>query len=392
MASSGWQDEQTWYTYSSNVYLIGNIKIDSIDHTGTNLRIRGEIAADARGNNNYGFYFSDYTSYAQPEGGSKIALGSKGRWWKVGQDATYVDFDVTISGVPASTTSRSFYVNFYGPNTNSVQSTLRWTLTFDPSGSAPSNYSSANIVATWNSVTFDSIVGSTGGLAISSHYPCISKTALASGVQKYENQYSNISEVTTTVTNASRAVNNPTWTIQGCGYYHTGAWVSNAAGSLYGQGGQTYTPPAPSTMTVTDPGGEGTKDYSIVFAGVAANNNTDYDTVSLTRTVRYKVNNADDWTYVVNDSQALIDAQTTFTVRVPGSQSAVVEGWQTYHGLQSEVKTVNLYNGNAPSRVYAPVDGSSKLMYKLYGSVNGQSKEIVKLYGSVDGEAVAILG
>lgn len=40
MATSGWQNEQTWFTYSSNIRLIGNIRVDSITHTGTNLRIK----------------------------------------------------------------------------------------------------------------------------------------------------------------------------------------------------------------------------------------------------------------------------------------------------------------------------------------------------------------
>ena len=74
-----WLNEQTWFTYSSNIRLIGNISPSTITHTGTNLRVQGTIAAGARGSNNYSFYYLDYTSYAQPEGGSKIALGGKGR-------------------------------------------------------------------------------------------------------------------------------------------------------------------------------------------------------------------------------------------------------------------------------------------------------------------------
>ena len=125
---------------------------------------------------------------------------------------------------------------------------------------------------------------------------------------------------------------------------------------------------------------------------MAENNNTSYDTANLTRTVRYKIDNAADWTYVANDTQAAITDNTTFNLSLPGSKSAVVEAWMTYHNLQSEVRSVTIFNGNAPSRVYGSVDGSSKLLYKLYGSVDGHSKEIVKLYGSVDGKAKSILG
>lgn len=407
MASSGWQNEQTWYTYNSNVYLQGNIRVDTLTHSGTNLRIKGVIAAGARGNSGSGFYFSDYTSYAQPEGGSKIALGSKGRWWKVGQGDTYVDFDVTISNVAVSTTSRSFYINFYGPNTNSVQSTLRWTLTFDASGTAPTGG-----YVTWNSHTCDKINattgvsswgGLTGNMSINvltgntngdaSTITSSNWTTKSRRVYRWTNVSTSTLSATGDLTTANTSTESTPLDIKGLLHYKLAFWNYNTAGNTNGfDDTLRYLPPAPSTMTATDPGGEGTKDYSVVFAGVAANNNTDYDTANLTRTVRYKVNDAADWTYVVNNSQALIDAQTTFTVRVPGSQSAVIEGWQTYHGQQSEVKTINLYNGNPPSRTYGSVDGVSQLAQKAYGSVDGLSKEIVKLYGSLDGESVAILG
>lgn len=406
MASSGWQIEQTWFTYSSNIRLIGNIYIDSISHSGSSLRIRGTIAGGARGSNNYRFYYLDYTSYAQPEGGSKIALGSKGRTWKVGDSDVHVDFDVTLSNVAATTTSRSFYVNFYGPNTNSVVATLSWTLYFDASGSAPSGGSIVYNSSTWNSVTSTSAVSSWGGMSgtLESIVVTGSTNGAADNVtsSNWYNGYGRINSRTTTssmsaeytITDTSyyAKMDNPI-SLKGLTHYKLAYWNWNAVGHTDGLDNTLrYLPPAPSTMTVTDPGGEGTKNFPVTFKGDVDKNHTTYDTASLTRTVRYKVNDAAEWTYVAEDEVALIGAETTFTVRVPGSQSAVIEGWQTYHGMQSDVKTLNLYNGNAPSRVYGPVDGESKLATKVYGSVNGQSKEIVKLYGSVEGQSKAILG
>jgi hypothetical protein len=393
MATSGWQNEQTWFTYSSNVRLIGNIRIDSITHSGSNLRIQGAIAGGARGSNNYYFYYADYTSYAQPEGGSKIALGGKGKQWKVGAADTVVGFDVTLTGVSSGTTSRSFFVNFYGPNTNSVKATLRWTLYFDASGSAPSGLYINNIVPTWDTIT--ATIGATnwGGISPGVLQLKVLAQEYVAGVAARQNSYTNNSgPVTTTITNYSETFNGPNWTIKGCGYYYTGLYTDNTAGATRYQGPTTYTPPAPGSLTYTDPGGEGTKVYPVVFTGVAENNNTSYDTANLTRTVRYKIDNAADWTYVANDAQAAITDNTTFNLSLPGSKSAVVEAWMTYHNLQSEVKSVTIFNGNAPSMVYGSVDGNSKLLYKLYGSVDGHSKEIVKLYGSVDGKAKSILG
>lgn len=400
-----WLNEQTWFTYSSNIRLIGNINISSITHTGTNLRIKGTIAAGARGSSGSLFYYLDYTSYAQPEGGSKIALGSKGKTWKVGQDDTHVTFDVTLSNVPATATSRSFYVNFYGPNTNSVKATLYWTINFSASGSKPSNLSITNVSNTWDSITFTS-GANFGGLNGANHSAvftgssngAIDDVTAWGSYGRYEYFHDNSQDTSWTFTgtqaNASATYNGPI-AIKGMTHYKLGIWANNAAGEAYTlESGAPlyYTPPAPSKFTYTDPGGEGTKNYSVAFTGDTDTNHTTYDTANLTRTVRYKVNDADEWTYVVQDQEALIGDETTFTVRIPGSQSAVIEGWQTYHGMQSETKTLNLFNGNAPSRMSGSVDGYSKLMYKAYGSVNGVSKEMIKAYGSVDGVSRAMLG
>lgn len=408
MASSGWQDEQTWFTYSSNIRLIGNIRVDSITHSGTNLRIRGAIAGGARGSNNYSFYYLDYTSYAQPEGGSKLALGAKGKTWKVGSDDVHVSFDVTLSNVATTATSRSFYVNFYGPNTSSVVATLRWTLYFDASGSAPTGGNAVLKSSTWNSVTADVSVANWGGLA--GIFEGIVVTGTTNGaVANIDSSNWDSSARYSTRSNASGTsdlsatvlVSSSNYTIkfdnpidlQGLTHYKLAYWHSNQAGNTHGiENTVRYLPPSPSKLTYTDPGGEGSKTYPITFTGDTENNHSVYDTANLTRTVRYKIGDATDWTYVAQDQQALIGASTTFTVRVPGSQSAVIEGWMTYHGMQSEVKTVTIFNGNAPSRMSGSVDGHSKLMYKAYGSVNGVSKEMVKTYGSVDGVSRAILG
>ena len=401
-----WLNEQTWFTYSSNIRLIGNIDPVTITHTGSNLRIQGTIAAGARGSSGYMFYYSDYTSYAQPEGGSKIALGSKGRQWKVGQEDTHVSFDVTLTNVPATATSRSFYVNFYGPNTNSVKATLYWTINFSASGTAPEGLYVTYNDSTCNSVSFTSGASSWGGLNAQNHTAMFVGSTNGDAASYTDNTFGNRPRYewyhdnsqdtawsfTGTQANASGTLHTPIG-IKGLTHYKLGIWGDNGVwnGGVINQT-LRYLPPAPCTMTYTDPGGDGTKVYPVIFSGVADNNQTTYDAEELTRTVRYKVEGAADWTYVENATEALVDAQTTFNVSVPGSKNATIEGWMTYHGLQSEVKTITIYNGNPPSRVYGSVEGQSKLCTKMYGSVGGTSVEIVKLYGSVNGKSKSILG
>ena len=405
MASSGWQNEQTWFTYSSNIHLIGNIYVSGITHSGSNLRIWGTIAAGARGSNNYRFYYSDYTSYAQPEGGNKMALGGKGKTWKVGDADTYVNFDVTLTGVPAGTTSRSFFVNFYGPNTNSVQATLRWNLSFSAGGSAPSGGNITFNSSTWNKINATSSVSSWGGLAGSFQSIVVTGSYNGDAVNSTSENFrgrkcyvSNAGSTSVTTFTSDMSDSNVTMTfespisIKGLLCYRLAYWHSNSAGVSYGiKSTVRHLPPAKPLITYTDPGGSGTKNYTINVTGDTVNNHTTYDAAGLTRSIRYKINNGD-WVNVDSDTVAALDATKTFTVSVSGGATATIESWMTYHGLQSEVKSISIFNGNAPSRVYGSVEGQSKLFTKLYGSVEGQSKEIVKLYGSVEGKAKSILG
>lgn len=392
MATSGWQNEQTWFTYSSHIRLIGNIRIDGITHSGSNLRVWGAIAGGARGDNNYRFYYSDYTSYAQPEGGGKLALGGKGKTWRVGDGDEYVSFDVTLTGVSPSTTSRQFYVNFYGPNTNSVVATLRWNLSFNTSGSAPSGGSITNIVPQWDRITATIGGVNWGGMNPDLMQLKILKAVYVANVPARQNSYyNNTGPVTTTVTNQSETLINPTWVIQGCDFYYTGLYAQNSMGVLRYQGPTTYTPPAPGTLSFTDPGGAGNKTYPFTYTGDASKNATDYDATKLSRTIRYKIDDGE-WTYVKDASVESLTTVTSFNVTVPAGSNATVEAYMTYQGLQSEVSSTTVRNGNAPFHTYGSVNGKSKDIIKFYGSVGGQSVEIVKLYGSVNGKSKQIYG
>ena len=152
------------------------------------------------------------------------------------------------------------------------------------------------------------------------------------------------------------------------------------------QAGSVYTKPAPSQFSYTDPGGTGSKTYPVTFVGDTVNNNTSYDTASLARTIRYKIDNGS-WVYVDNETVALLDYVTSFNVTVPAGSVATIEGWMTYHGGQSEVRTITLANTNAPVHLYGSVNNASEEVVHLYGSVNGRAKKIKKLYASVGGVA-----
>lgn len=389
MASSGWQGEQTLYNYSSNVHFIGNIRVDGITHSGSSLRVWGAVALGARGTSGYSAYYNyGIEENAGWSGWNKIV--GNGQSIRVGGGDYYAGFDVTFGGVSPSTTSYSFPVEFKACYNSGCSSTYwdvtkYWTIYFDQSGSAPSGGYIDTLSSTWNTVTGRYGVTSDGGLSLSAIEFKVLKSAYVAGVpsRQYNASTSSIGPRTVTVTNSSPTTNNPTWTIQGCGLYHTGIYAQNSMGVLRYQGPTLYTPPAPGQFSYTDPGGSGTKVFPVEFTGVVANNNTDYDPAELTRSVRYQIDDGA-WTWVTQAVTAL-DAVTSFNVSVPAGSTATIEGWMNYQGLPSETSTITLANNNLPSVLYGSVNGQSKEIKKLYGSVNGQTKEIKKLYASVGG-------
>lgn len=108
MASSGWQNEQKVVDRSPGCYK-GNINVELISHTGTNLRIKGTIAFCPRDGVSTGAYYYD-ACYVTPQGGSQTQIVAE--YEKINKDK-YASFDVTIGNVAKPATSIRFKVNFY---------------------------------------------------------------------------------------------------------------------------------------------------------------------------------------------------------------------------------------------------------------------------------------
>lgn len=255
-----------------------------------------------------------------------------------------------------------------------------------PSGaSAPSGATVTVTGSTHNSVSGQFNVGNWGGTG--SGY-IAAQLYGPSGTARLEEQRNNVSSLTATITNGSTPLDGGI-TIKGCGTYRAATYASNSAGYTESSKTTVYTPPAPVSLTYTDPGGSGTKVYPIELTGTAADNVNDYTVSELKRSLRYKIGSGV-WVTVVNQAQALIDDVTTFNLSLPAGATATVEGWMTYRGLSSEVKSVMISNDAPANVLYGSVNGQAKKIVKLYGSVNGQAKEIKKLYGSVNGVAKKI--
>lgn len=273
-------------------------------------------------------------------------------------------------------------------------------------GSAPSGASIQYVSSTWNSVTAVSSVTSWGGLAGQLQTVVVMGSSAeaaadinadnwaSSGRNVYRYDVSGTSVLSHQFVASEAATHNEydnPIDLKGMRSYKLAAYNWNSAGTARAfDNTLRYTPPAPSQFSCVDQGGTGTKTYAVSFVGdTTSNNSAYYEQAYLTRTVRYKIDNGA-WTYVVNNVVTLLGDTTDFNVVVPAASTATIEGWMTYHGMQSQVVTVSVSNTNSPVHLYGSVNGQAKEVKHVYGSVNGQRKKITKLYASVGGVAKRI--
>lgn len=373
MATSGWQNEQTiiTQTFSNYVMLKGNVYIDTITHSGTNLRITGTIALCTRQRQGSGgsITYTGYDQYATPEGGSERVICSKGTRMSVGSDF-HSAFDVTIANVPATDTGRNFTVNFrcpsgqYGYNVN-----LTWWLSFDSSGTEPTGLDVSITSIQDTGATMAVTLGSYGTPSSEAERyieaDIFSTNAFASPYRYDIAKATN--SATITVNNNSRTnTSNPLTIVPNTQYWY-GAYATNTVLSTSIVKGSFITLPAYITSITANDVGQGEVYFTVNHASEGTAD-TAITELSYNQTT---------WQTVSDNFHLTLTGQTTLYVRRTNSSGS------------TPVYSISV----VPStriKLYGSVNGQAQEITKLYGSVNGQSKRIRKLYGSVNGRSKLI--
>jgi len=399
VASSGWQSEKLVTTFSAYVSLYGNVYVESIEHVGTTVNLVCKIAFGGRGTNGYSVYYNNGVQVSLNGGGWHDIVGG-GVYITVGGNDFYYPSSgtrsVTITGVPADATSVGFNVRFRACNANDCSSTFfdetkTWTLNFDASTTPPSGLTYSNQVVTWDSLTATigaSNWGSGGNQKVLQLK--VLNESYVSGMASLQETSTGANSATLTVTNMSERNTGSTGTVPnllGCSTYYPGVYASNGAAAARLARNAFTTPPAPGILGYTKVANV----YTFTYKGVPENNNQNYLSSLLKRTLRYKIDNGS-WEYVDNATQRAIDYESVANISVPAGSTAVIEGWNTYgvSNLQSEVSTMTISNTDAPVHAYGSVDGEAEEIEKLYGSVLDESKELLALYASENGVAKRI--
>lgn len=369
MASSGWQGNKE-FPYASSLKC--NLNITGLYHTGTSLRVVGQIAAVYPSSSTYYGAYYNYPVYVTPAGGSQMTLLTAYQWVYGGgnnglDSSVRVNFDVTVS-VTSSATSYNFgvYINMNnGQNTG----TLTWTLSFASSGTAPSAGSIAGLSSYWdygaNCVCIKStkISVNDGGLPLTElSFLCSNEAYTASGFPSGKrigvvcvNNYGQILSNSTSVVADSGG-----YSLQGNTLTYTGLYTTNSAGTyryITSAGAPTIvTVPPPPTITRRWEWGKSLEiDYTMPADGGY-----------YSRTLQYTVNGGSTWTQV-----------TTATGTAAKSGTYTITGLANNTWYNVTFRTVTTAGSTNSNTLHM----CTKNPTNLYGSVSNAATHINKLYG-----------
>lgn len=363
MASSGWQGEQTLTSWGSyGAHLAGDVRIDSIVHSGSTVTVSGAVRCALRTNSSSASAWSDaVTGYVT--GGSTVSFGGSFRGTKTSPDVRDRSFTATLSAT-SSATSVTLSVRFAGGSLNTTKS---WTLSMDPGGSAPAVPSISIVNVADNNATFN-VTESDYGDPASATGRYIEAGIMAQN--SYGGNYrakmaANVSSAEITVSNTSYDYGSLVITPNTTYYY--GAYANNTVLSASGVAGQFTTLPAYITNVVANDDGTGNVTISVIH-GAEGSDDTVYTEYSYDQST---------WNAVQDEFHITVHSATTIYIRRENSTGA------------TPIYTVSIVPTTSV-KLYGSVNNQAKEIKTLYGSVGGQSKKIVKLYGSVNGRSKLI--
>lgn len=363
MASSGWQGEQTLTSWGSyGAHLGGDVRIDSIVHSGSTVTVSGVVRCALRANSSSTSTWNDaVTGYVT--GGSTVSFGGSFRGTKTSPDVRDRSFTATLSAA-STATSVTLSVRFAGGRLNTTKS---WTLSMGPGGSAPAVPSISIVNVADNNATFN-VTESDYGDPASATGRYIEAGIMAQN--SYGGTYrakkaENVSSADITVSNTSYDYGSLVITPNTTYYY--GAYANNTALAASGIAGQFTTLPAYITNVVANDDGTGNITVSVIH-GAEGSDDTVYTEYSYDQST---------WNAVQDEFHITVHSATTIYIRRENSTGA------------TPVYTLSIVP-TTTVKLYGSVNNQAKEIKKLYGSVNGQAVRIYRLYGSVNGRSKLI--
>lgn len=381
-AGSATTSLQNVYTPPSPLSSISYTQVQGSTNVTINATITGGSSTD-----NYGNTVTTYWRYSTNGGSSWTG------WGNAGTGTPWTAKSVSFTCAYGASIKIEAYQSYQSKD--STHKTVSFTAT---DGTAPSSLTSSITASTWNSVTMDGSCSYGMPSGISGRALTVGVNINGTSLANRRTERTNdVTSVSGKVVDNSSALPAGSFDLKGMMAVYPFAWATNTIKEASAIGPVYYLPPAPGQfsyeITSETPT---TKAYDVSFAGVAANNISDYTLADVSMTMEEWDDVLEEWRTVDDSTGVAITTPLSFSVSLGPQESARFRGKLTYKNKDSEYVYLMLTNSSDPVKLYGGVterdpqtgvitELGAKEVIHLYGSLNDETKKIVKLYGSHQG-------
>ena len=369
MASSGWQGDVTLtsggFGYS---YFKGNLRIDSITHSGNTVNVSGVFAVHNDGGQS-SYYV--YPINAAVNGSTNYQQVVAGNQWIA--NGEYVESAVSFSFSAAATDTSHNIEVLWSYNNGTASNSITYTLYFDASISPPTGLNVSNVTATQTTVTGNvSISG--WGVGSGTRYRELQVWAgNMTGDRRYQAVNGDATSGNITCNNNSSG----SLTITPNTKYWVGGYASNGSANTGSQPFGTVVTLPPAATCSFDSATKNT----ITINWAVANQNGEKSF-----TVDYQLDSGSWVTVETISTSGAKSGSFTITGLKPNSTHNVNVRTHIVGGSTVGGQIVTVSTTDTPAKLYGSVSGTRKRIKEMYCSVNGERKKVEKIYGSVNGE------
>lgn len=370
MASSGWQGDVTLTSGGFGYdYFKGNLRIDSITHSGNTVNVSGAFGVHNDGGYESYYVYPINAAVNGSTGYQQVVAGNQ----HIATNA-WVTSNVTFSFSAAATATSANIEVLWSYNNGTASNSITYTLYFDAAISPPTGLNITGVSSTKDSVTGNvSISG--WGIGSGSRYREIQVwTHGMVEPRRYQPYYGDSTSGNITASNSSSG----SLTIKPNTRYTLGGYASNGQASVGSTNfGDVYTQPETPTASVEF------TESRVAYVNCHLNDQGGAREIY----IEYKPDGSSTWVTGLTINSAgeksedfVISGLTPNTSYTYNMRARSSSGWT------SNMPNITFSTSDVKSKMYCSANNVAKRVTKVYCSVNGTRKRVTKIYGSVNGQ------
>ena len=370
MASSGWQGDVTLTSGGFGYdYFKGNLRVDSITHSGDTVTVSGAFGVHNAGGYESYYVYPINAAVNGSTGYQQVVAGNQ----HIATNA-WVTSNVTFSFSAAATATSANIEVLWSYNNGTASNSITYTLYFDAAVSPPTGLNVPWASSTANSVTANVSISSWGVGSGTKYRELQVWTHGMNEPRRYQPANGSSTSGNITVNNSSSG----SLTIKPNTKYTLGAYASNGSMSTGSQNfGDVYTQPETPTASVEF------TESRVAYVNCHLNDQGGAREIY----IEYKPDGSSTWVTGLTINSAgeksedfVINGLTPNTSYTYNMRARSSSGWT------SNMPNITFSTSDVKSKMYCSASNVAKRVTKVYCSVNGTRKRVTKIYGSVNGQ------